>query len=367
MKRKQEEAQLERYIFVVDAVLKHHQFSLEEVKFFKQVNLDGFVTRVTWGVLHEELVREAVEHLQAQSLLTTVQDHTFPLLAPKWRDQMQDVFQLSSRKGSSTKQWELSELFPSLKSATPNQESVKVSDCTYPGAKKPLKILSFLFYLNTSTQNYISIPFAELILTALNGNLVDWPEEFYQGLHEELMKLHQKHLKNSVKAVRTNIGPHLTLLIKEAGAMNLRHEAEAGFRVAKTFPTTQSTKRQTSETPPSPPLHSTVRIVRLKPTQQSKSRAHASAVTQPSVVIEREEPWQVPESIPNIIQQITQAHRRLENLLTSLAGKAPHKLMRNIGQQFHKMQREAILKEELGSEKDPKTSSRAAMTNSLVN
>lgn len=68
------------------------------------------------------------------------------------------------------------------------------------------------------------------------------------------------------------------------------------------------------------------------------------------MVIEKEEPWQVPEGIPSIIQQISQAHKRLENLLIGLANKALHKLMWNIDRQFHKMQREAILEEELGPE-----------------
>jgi hypothetical protein len=55
MKRKQEEGQPDRYIFVVDAVIRHHEFTLEEMKFLKQINLDGFVARVTWRVLHEDL------------------------------------------------------------------------------------------------------------------------------------------------------------------------------------------------------------------------------------------------------------------------------------------------------------------------
>ena len=45
MKRKQGEEQPERYIFIVDAILRNHQFTLEEVKFLKQINLDGFVTQ----------------------------------------------------------------------------------------------------------------------------------------------------------------------------------------------------------------------------------------------------------------------------------------------------------------------------------
>lgn len=98
---------------------------------------------------------------------------------------------------------------------------------------------------------------------------IDWHEEFYQGIHEEVMKLHRKHLKNLVKAVWTNIGAHITPLIKVPWVMNLRHEEEAGFRVAKTFGATQPNRTQISGVPPPPPpptLHSTMRVVRFKKT-----------------------------------------------------------------------------------------------------
>lgn len=81
MKRRQGEEEPERYIFVVDVVLKNHQFSLEEVKFLKQVNLEGFVTKITWGVMHEALVREPLTNLKEQTMLTTVQSKTIPILA----------------------------------------------------------------------------------------------------------------------------------------------------------------------------------------------------------------------------------------------------------------------------------------------
>jgi hypothetical protein len=55
MKRRQEEEEPRRYIFVVDAVLRNQQFTLEKVQFLKQINLEGFVTKITWGVLHEVL------------------------------------------------------------------------------------------------------------------------------------------------------------------------------------------------------------------------------------------------------------------------------------------------------------------------
>lgn len=202
-------------------------------------------------------------------MLTTVQGKMIPLLASEWRAQMRETFELTNRKGASTKQWELSELFPSLKTTTANQKTVKMMDCSYPGAKKPLRIWSSLFCLNTTGQNHISIPFAKLILGALNGQAVDWPEEFNQKLHEEIIKLHRKHSQSMVKVARTTVGLQLTLLIKAAGAMNLHHKVEVGFRMAKTFSTTQPKRRKCTETPPpSPTLQNTVRVVRPKSTDQ---------------------------------------------------------------------------------------------------
>lgn len=180
MKRRQGEEEHARYIFVVDTVLRNHLFTLEEVNFLKQINLETFVTRNTWGVLHEALVRKALTNLKEDTMITTVQGKTFPLIATDWRPQMRSVFELTNWKITSTKQWELSELFPSLETLAPGQEIVKVTDCTYPGAKKPLRLLSSLFCLNTAGQNHISVLFAELIQVALNGQAVDWPGEFYQ-------------------------------------------------------------------------------------------------------------------------------------------------------------------------------------------
>lgn len=225
-----------------------------------------------------------------------------------------------------------------------------MTDCLYPGAKKPLIILSYLFCLNTTGQNYISIPFAELILAALNGQAVDWLEEFYQELREEVLKLHHKHSQNMVKVVRTTIGPHLTLMIKAAGAMNLQHEIEARFHMAKPFctsePSIQPKKRRYTKKPmPPPTLHSRIRVVQPKVDQKraSTSAPEQALETPRSVVVETEEPWQVPNDIPNIVQQISQAHRRLENLLVTLSSKAPPKLMQNLDSQFYKVQREAFL------------------------
>jgi hypothetical protein len=353
MKRKPGEEEPERYLFVVDALLRHQEFTIEEVKFLRQINLEGFIIRITWGVLHHALIREALANLQEETMLTTVREKAIPLIAADWRTQFRDIFELTKRKVKASTQWKLCDLFPSLKSATEGQVTVKVSDCEYPGAKKPLRMLSSLFCLNTVGQNYIAITFAKLILAAVNGQAVDWPEEFYHGLKAELIKLHKKHAQTPVKVERTTIGPHLTLMIKAAGAMDLPHEIEAGFHTAKPFSTTepkdQPKKRRFTTVPvPPPTLHTTVRVV--KPDQNQQKEASTSAPptaseTPRSVVLETEEPWQVPEAIPNIVSQVKQVHRRLENLLTILANKAPPRLLRELGSQFSKVQREATLQE----------------------
>lgn len=142
-------------------------------------------------------------------------------------------------------------------------------------------------------------------------------------------------------------------MIKAAGAMDLPQEIEAGFHVAKPFSTTkpkiQPKKRRYTKAPiPPPTLHSTMRVVQLNTDRQagpSTSAPPAVSETPRSVVLETEEPWQVPEAIPNIVSQVKQVHRRLENLLTILANKAPPRLLRELGSHFSKIQREATLQE----------------------
>lgn len=327
---------------------------MEEVQFLRQVNSEGFILRLPWGVLHEALIREALANLQEDTMLTTVREKAIPLIAADWRTQFREVFELTKRKVRANTQWKLCELFPSLKAPTEGQETVKVTDCAYPGAQKPLRILSSLFCLNTVGQNHLAISFAELILAALNGHAVDWPKELYHELREELLKLHKKHGQNSVKVERTTVGPHITLLIKAAGAMDLPHEIEAGFHATQPF-TTAETKnppkkpRYAKAPTVLPNLQSTVRVVKLGSERQKDPSTSANppiSETPRSAVLETEELWQVPEAIPNIVRQVKQVHKRLENLLTTLASKAPPKLLRKLDTQFYKLQRETILKED---------------------
>lgn len=92
---------------------------------------------------------------------------------------------------------------------------MKVGNCQITGLKKPLRLLNSLFCLNTSGQRSITIDFAKQVLAALNGQRVDWPLEFFEGLKAELITLHQRQHEDNIKITKTAIGPHLTLLIEE--------------------------------------------------------------------------------------------------------------------------------------------------------
>lgn len=97
MKRKLGEEEPERYLFVVDAVLKHRKISLEEVKFLRLINLEGFMIKIIWGVLHEALIREALANMQEKMMLTTVHEKAIPLIAVDWRTQFREIFELTKQ------------------------------------------------------------------------------------------------------------------------------------------------------------------------------------------------------------------------------------------------------------------------------
>ena len=310
MKRKHGDEKSKRYIFVVDAVVKHHQFSKEEIKFLKQINLNGFVARISWGVLREALVWEVVANLKETTMNTTVQGKQFTLLQADWRAQFQDTFEFTIRKVTTTKHWEMIDLFPSLKNATEKQETVKVADCAYPGTKKPLRMLSSLFCLNTTSQTHISISFVELIVAVLNGHTIDWAEEFYQKFHDKIIKLHRKHAQTTVKVQRTTIGPHLTLILKAVGVMDIWEGTEASFYKVKITDEDCPKRSRCTNTPvlPVPPqnLQSNVRVV--KPRVVTFQRAAPTPSTEDastSTIFEAEESWQIPEDVPNIVQQVS--------------------------------------------------------------
>ena len=105
--------------------------------------------------------------------------------------------------------WQLTELFPTLKEAFELKEIVWISKCQHPGAKRPLCLLSSFFCLNPTHQNHITISFAEMVVSTLNGQEMNRPHEFYHEITVESTILHNEHLAAKVKVEKTSIGPIL--------------------------------------------------------------------------------------------------------------------------------------------------------------
>lgn len=205
MKRGLEAEHTESYVFSTNADL-NYKLTPEESRFLRALHLEDFITSVSWGVLHSPLVKEAIAYLEPTTLSTTVKGESVVIIAKHWRKQFQQVFHLTSKKEQPvTKEWQLEELFPSLKVNLDKRDTVRIADCQYPGSKRPLRLLSSLLCLNPTYQHSIASSFAEHILAALNGKAVDWPQEFHREMTEELITLHTKHQATRVKMSKTSI------------------------------------------------------------------------------------------------------------------------------------------------------------------
>ena len=362
MKRGLEADRPELYVFSTNADI-NYKLSLEETKFLRALHLQDFVTSVPWGVLHTQLVKEAIASFDPTTLQATVKGESLAIIAKNWRKQFQQVFHLRAKEEQPvTKEWTLAKLFPSLKA---DAEAVRTSDCKYPGAKRPLRLLSSLLCLNTARQHHIAISFAEHVVAALNGKAVDWPQQFYRELTREIGNLHTTHCTSRVKLSKTTIGPHVTLILRAERVMDIREEFEAGFRTPKALtiteqaplPTRKKTKAVKGAGPqpknpgpttsnlgaanepgiaevPSAPVYSA--------TPQGTTEGKQVPLTKNDKV-GASEPNKPPKVLPPMVEQICQAHRRLENLLVSFTSKAPAKFVNQMNDEFFRIQRVATL------------------------
>ena len=364
MKRSLEADNTELYVFSTNADL-NYKLTPEERVFLNALHLEEFVTSVSWGVLHPQLVKEAIASLEPTTLMTTVKGEHQAILSKEWRKQFQQVFHLTRKhKQPVIKKWTLAELFPSLEENADKQESVRIADCLYPGAKRPLRLLSSLFCLNSTHQHHIATSFAKHILAALNGQPMDWPQEFYHEISEELLALHAKHRATRVKVGKTSIGPHVTLILKAAGVLDIREEFEAGYRTPKALTIAEQVpqpKRKKSQAVKGPGSHLKIRIPTSPHLENTEELEGTGAPTvqvystmpqvaeieqglpQKGVILETTKPYQLPKTLPPMVEQICQAHRRLENLLVSFTSKAPSRFVNQMSEQFFKIQREEIL------------------------
>ena len=339
---------MEALTFHMDAAYRNTQFNKEELTFLRKLRLEQFLCQVPWGVVHPVRAVEALNTLREKTLQVTIKGETLPLFSENWRELFQKIFHLSPKGQGQGETWELHTLFPSLKTLQKGQLTVKVSDCQIPGSKKPLRLLSSFFCLNTATQYSITIHFAKLVLAAVNGQAVDWPLEFFDEFKAEVITLHRHQQEDKAKVIKTAIGPHLTLLIEEANCLDAHEKKTAGFGTPAGLTLTEKTppprKRKLGEQPGK--LEAVVRVTQKYP-HPSKGQAQAAREAQqegePSKrrVIQSAEKWQVPDDTSTMINQICFAHRRLEQLLTTFTRKAGPEFIKTMDDEFHKIQQEA--------------------------
>ena len=297
---------------------------------------------------------EAINTLQKDTLKVTLKGEVMFLFSANWRELFLKVFHLVPRgEGEKGEKLQLQDLFPSLETIQEGQKNVKVGDCRMAGSKRPLRLLSSFFCLNTSGQYSISIHFAKLVLAALNGEKVDWPLEFLDEFKAEILTLHRHQQEDKAKVIKTAIGPHLTLLIDKANCLDAQERKVAGFGTPAGLTLTERTppprKRKLGEKSGREKLEAVIRVTERYP-HPSKSQAqavrHAEAAEEPPKrrVIQAVEKWQVPDDTSTMINQICFAHRRLEHLLTTFTSKAGSEFIKTMDDEFQKIQQEATLR-----------------------
>ena len=337
---------MDSFTLGVDAAFRGTQFNQEELAFLRKLRLDSFICDVPWGVLHAALAAEAITTTQEDTLQVTLKGEKISLFTKNWRGVFLKVFKLNVRQEGGGEKWKLQELFPSLTTMQKGQLIVKVGDCRALGSKKPLRLLSSLFCLNTTSQYSISISFAKQVLAALNGQEVDWPLEFYEEFKGELITLHRRQHQDKTKVIKTAIGPHLTLLIKEALLMGKREEKDAGFGTIVGLTMTERIppprKRRMGEEPGVGKLEKVVRVnpkttkLSSPPQEQGQTSQEITPdssqdAPQKKRIVESAEKWQIPDSTSSMVDQICHAHRRLEQLLVTFTSKASPNFIKKNG------------------------------------
>ena len=340
---------MESFTFHMDAAYRSTQFGKEEITFLRKLRLEQFLCNVPWGVVHPVRAIEAINTLQEKTLKVTLKGETLPLFSGNSRELLLNVFKLSPKGEGEGETWQLHELFPSLKTIQKGQLTVKVSDCQIPGSKRPLRLLSSFFCLNTASQYSVTIHFAKLVLAAVNGQAVDWPLEFFDEFKAAVITLHQHQQDEKAKVVRTAIGPHLTLIIDDANLLGSQERKTAGFgtvtglTMAERAPPPR--KRKLGQESGTRKLNTVICVTQRYP-HPSTSNAQPVQNTDEGEhpkrrVIHSAEEWKVPDDTSNMLNQICFTHRILEQLFTTFTSKAGPEFIKKMDAEFHKLQVEA--------------------------
>lgn len=125
----------------------------QEETFLQLIGLDRFVSRVSWEILNEQVVREVIANLDIETMKTKLNGRTIPIFGKAWRKTMMAVFYLntfSAKWKPGTSKVKAVDLFPNINDKLKNKLSTsRIIECTIPEARKPLKFFNSLFLLRT--------------------------------------------------------------------------------------------------------------------------------------------------------------------------------------------------------------------------
>ena len=207
----------------------------EEETFLQLIGLDRFITRVTWEILNVRVIQEVIANLDIDTMETRLNRKVIPIFPKEWRKKMKALFYLQSfttKREPGTPRVKATDLFTNINDKMKNKfGSCRINYCTVPLARKPLKFFNSLFLLRTSA-NTIACTAVVHVQDALNGKEVDWLGLFYNYIKMELVTLKEKLHKSKTTALRTPVGPPLTMLLIDKGHLTVQQEIEAGILIS---------------------------------------------------------------------------------------------------------------------------------------
>lgn len=212
--------------------------SRQEETFLQLIGLDRFVTRVTWEMMNAPVVRDVIKNLNTDTMESVLNGQVFPIFSKDWRNRMRVVFYLttfSATREAGTPKVTAAKLFPSFTEKVKTKSGTcKVTECTVPEAKRPLRFFTSLLLLKTTT-HAIPCQYIAHLVDALNGTLVDWPEIFKGIIEVELKCLKEELFKEKSALIKSMVGPTLTMLLMAEGLLIVQQEMDAGFLETSIF------------------------------------------------------------------------------------------------------------------------------------
>ena len=242
---------IDEIVFSTEMAALDFEPNREEETFLQLIGLNRFVTRVTWEILNEQVVREVIANLNIETMETKLNGQMIPVFSKGWRQKMKAVFYLNTflaKREPGTPRVHAADIFPNIKDKMRSKlGTCKINDCTIPEVRKPLKFFNSLFLLKTSATT-ISCTAVAHIQDALNEKKVNWPALFFEYIKLELISLEEGLFKDRNTGMRTLVGPPLTMLLISEGFLTVQQEIEAEILMPTELTENPASKKQKTET-----------------------------------------------------------------------------------------------------------------------